>query len=100
MIDSTFSLAVVSDGSTASTADCIDHKAGYCISWSSDVGTNPQDLIADFGWKASTISVQLTGRRDFAGFADKVIKCTVSTGSKGAPGEFEAKRSDDSVISN
>jgi len=29
-----------------------------------------------------------------AGFADKVVKCTVSTRSKGVPGEFEAKRSD------
>lgn len=95
MIDSTFSLAVVSGGSPASTADCIDHKAGYCISWSYDVGTNPQELIGDFGWEASTVSVQLTGRRDFAGFAYKVTRCTVSTGSKGVPGEFEAKRSDD-----
>ena len=68
---------------------------------SSDVGTNPQDLIGEFGWEASTVSVQLTGRRDFAGFADKVTRCTVSTGSKGAPEEFEAKRSDDiPVIGN
>jgi prepilin-type N-terminal cleavage/methylation domain-containing protein len=94
LIDSTFEGAVTSDGSPASAADCTDPKAGYCLSWSSDADTDALSLQGDFGWEASMTSVGINGRKDFSAFADKVIKCTVSTQPTGASGTFEGSRSD------
>lgn len=94
LIDSTFEGAVTSDGSPVSSADCVDPKAGYCLSWSSDSSTDAHSLQGDFGWEASMTSMNVNGRKDFAVYADKVIKCTVSTQATGASGTFEATRSD------
>lgn len=94
LIDSTFEGAVVSDGSPAAAATCGSSKAGYCIGWSADVGTAPVDLAGDFGWEASMTSTDKTGRKDFSVFADKVIKCTVSTQPNGGIGQFESTRAD------
>jgi type IV pilus assembly protein PilA len=94
LVDSTFEGSVVNDGDVATEATCIAPKAGYCIGWSSDVDTNPITLQADFGWEASMTTAKKTGRRDFSAFADKVIKCTVTTQSSGSPGQFESSRND------
>jgi prepilin-type N-terminal cleavage/methylation domain-containing protein len=90
LIDSTFELAVSSDGNPAASADCADPKAGYCLSWSDDAGNDAQSLQGDFGWEASMTSARVNGRKDFSAFADKVIKCTVSTQSSGTTGTFES----------
>ncbi len=94
LIDNTFEKAVINDGSPASSANCVDSKAGYCIAWSSDVETDDLTLVADFGWEASMTNARVNGRKDFSAFADKVIKCTVTTQSKGQAGTFESGRSD------
>ncbi len=94
LIDSTFEEAVTSDGNPAAAADCADPKAGYCISWSDDAEADELSLQGDFGWEASMTSAKVNGRKDFAAFADKVIKCTVTTQSSGAVGTFESSRTD------
>ena len=92
LIDATFEGAIVNDGNTADAADCIDPKAGYCLGWSSEADTDRGSLTGDFGWEASARSSGITGRRDFSMFADKVIRCSVSTQSRGTNGRFEAER--------
>lgn len=92
LIDKTFEGAVVNDGNTANTADCIDPKAGYCLGWSSEADTDPGALTGDFGWEASARSSGVTGRRDFSMFVDKLIRCSVSTQNRGDNGRFEAER--------
>ena len=94
LIDNTFEGAVINDGSPADSANCLDSKAGYCISWSSDAETDDHALLADFGWEASMTSVKVNGRKDFSTFADKVTKCTVTTRARGENGGFESSRTD------
>ena len=94
LVDITFEYAVVEDGSAAGQADCFDPKAGYCISWSGDAEADELSLEGDFGWEASMTSAKVNGRKDFAAFADKVIKCTVTTQNSGAVGTFESSRTD------
>ena len=89
LLDSTFESAV----STGALADCVDPKAGYCIQFASDVdATDPLTLQAEYGWKASMTSARKTGRRDFAVYADGVIRCALSLEIIGAPGVFQADR--------
>lgn len=90
LIDSTFELAVSSDGSPSSSADCVDPKAGYCLSWSNDAGNDSLSLLGNFGWEASMTSARVNGRKDFSTFADKVTKCTVSSQASGTTGTFES----------
>lgn len=90
LIDSTFELAVSSDGSPASSADCADPKAGYCLSWSDETETDAQSLKGDFGWEASMTSARVNGRKDFSAYADKVIKCTATSQTSGTAGTFES----------
>lgn len=94
LIDATFEYAVVEDGNAASEAACSDPKAGYCLSWSSDAEADPLSLQGDFGWEASMTSAKVNGRKDFSAFADKVIKCTVTTQDSGSVGTFESSRTD------
>lgn len=94
LIDSTFEEAVTNDGSPAASADCVDPKAGYCLSWSDDADTDDQALLGDFGWEASMTSARVNGRKDFSAFTDKVIKCTVSTQGSGQSGTFESGSGD------
>jgi type IV pilus assembly protein PilA len=94
LIDSTFEDAVSSDGSPSSSADCADPKAGYCLSWSDDAGTDAQSLKGDFGWEASMTSARVNGRKDFSAFTDKVIKCTVTSQASGSNGTFESGSGD------
>jgi prepilin-type N-terminal cleavage/methylation domain-containing protein len=94
LVDSTFQGAVVNDGNAAAAATCIDAKAGYCLGWSADVGNDPVSLSGDFGWEASMTGAGKTGRKDFSVFADKNIKCTVSTQLSGGTGQFESTRTD------
>ncbi len=49
LIDITFETAVINDGSPASSANCTDPKAGYCLAWSSDSETDDLSLVGDFG---------------------------------------------------
>lgn len=94
LIDSTFELAVSSDGSPSSSADCTDPKAGYCLSWSDEVDTDAQSLKGDFGWEASMTSARINGRKDFSAFTDKVIKCTATSQASGSSGTFESGTND------
>jgi prepilin-type N-terminal cleavage/methylation domain-containing protein len=89
LVDSTFEGAL----STGALADCLDPKAGYCILFATDVdATDPLTLQAEYGWKASMTSARKTGRRDFAVYADGVIRCAVSLEITGDPGVFQADR--------
>ena len=94
LVDNTFEGAVVSDGSVANSATCIAPKAGYCVGWSADIGTDPASLSGDFGWEASMTNADKTGRKDFSIFADKIIKCIITTQSIGGAGQFESTRAD------
>ncbi len=94
LIDNTFEQAVINDGSPASESNCINPKAGYCISWSSDAGNDVQSLRGDFGWEASMTSAKRNGRKDLSAYADKVIKCTVTTQTSGQRGTFESGNTD------
>lgn len=64
---------VVSSGVTVS--DCADPKAGYCVKFSDEITTAL--LTGDFGWEASPVAVEKTGRYDYVIFADKAKQCTV-----------------------
>lgn len=90
LIDSTFEEAVINDGSPAASADCVNPKAGYCLSWSDDADSDAQALRGDFGWEASMTSAKVNGRKDFSAFADKVTKCTVTSQASGTTGTFES----------
>lgn len=92
LIDDSFEAAVVNDGSPADIADCPVPKAGYCIGWSAEVGTDNATLSGDFGWEASMQTVRISGRKDFAVFGDKVTRCTVSSQIPRDIGRFEASR--------
>lgn len=94
LIDSTFEDAVTNDGNPAASADCVNPKAGYCLSWSEDADNDEQGLMGDFGWEASMTSAKVNGRKDFSAFADKVIKCTATTQTSGNSGTFESSRND------
>jgi len=98
LVDSSFEGAVGSAAVDPGTADCKvagggDPKAGYCIGFSTK---NNQiqpvnNLAEDFGWVASMTSFKKTGRRDYAVYADSVIRCTVTgTTTLGQPGNFNA----------
>ena len=93
LIDSSFVGADAGTG--AATAVCDDSKAGYCVSFSNDASMpTPGDGMDDFGWETSMTSFRKTGRKDFAVFADGVIRCTVSgAASSGDAGDFNADRS-------
>ena len=92
LIDSTFEGSIVDDGNQAIEATCSDSKAGYCIGWSSDVATDADTLQNEFGWEASMTSFNRNGRRDFAVFSDKVIRCIISPEPKGFTGKFDATK--------
>ena len=94
LIDNSFEGAVVNDGSAAAVANCITPKAGYCIGWSAEVGTDSASLSGDFGWEASMKIVRISGRKDFAVFGDKVTRCTATSQVTGSVGRFESQRSD------
>ncbi len=88
LVDSTFENVIASG-----TAICTVPKAGYCVQFASDASTDPKTLQGDFGWQSSMTSANKTGRKDFAIYGDKSIKCTVTTQGLGSPGKFEAVRS-------
>lgn len=90
LLDSTFEVAIVNDGNQAVAATCLDPKAGYCLSWSGSIDSDQQTLHGDFGWEASMASVYKTGRKDFAVYADSSVRCTVSLGTRGQAGLFQA----------
>jgi len=88
LVDSSFDNMVVSSGVIVS--DCADPKAGYCVKFSDEITTAL--LAGDFGWEASPVAVEKTGRYDYVIFADKAMHCTVSTQPDSSPGSFEAQR--------
>ena len=104
LVDNSFCGAITSagDGVTATTADCLDSKAGYCIGWTGDsaspagldaAGYGDPELQADFGWEISMSSAFKSGRRDFGVWGDGVIRCTPTTvATSGAPGTFDTTR--------
>ena len=88
LLDASFEGMVVASGVMIS--DCPDSKAGYCLTFTDELSVS--DLIGDFGWELSPRAVGKSGNFDFAGFADKLIVCTVSTQPLSSPGTFEATR--------
>jgi type IV pilus assembly protein PilA len=98
LIDSSFVGALAS---SIGTADCAtagggDPKAGYCVFFSDDstLGSATGNNLDDFGWETSMTSFRKTGRRDFAVFADGVIRCTVNSSlNSGDSGTFLVQRS-------
>ncbi len=103
LVDNSFCLALgtAGDGATAATADCVDTKAGYCISWTGDagppnIGTANYDSVileAEFGWETSMTSALKNGRRDFGVWGDAALRCTTTTpANSGDPGTYQATR--------
>jgi len=103
LVDNSFvgALTGVGDGVTATTADCLDSKAGYCVGWTGDAATVPtlaganyDDplLEADFGWETSMTSAAKSGRRDFGVWGDGVIRCSATNLASGAVGTFLTTR--------
>jgi len=95
LVDNSFEGAIptTGDGVQATTANCSDPKAGYCIGMADPAEIGSTDF--DFGWEASFRSFDKTGRRDFSVFGDGTIRCTLPTGlGKGALGQFSSTRSD------
>ncbi|MGI9534121.1 MAG: type IV pilin protein [Thermodesulfobacteriota bacterium] len=98
LIDNSFEGAVGSADTDPGTADCdnsggMDPKAGYCIGFSTKGGdiTPTGNVADDFGWVTSMTSFRKNGRKDFAVYADGVIRCTLSgTTTLGLPGDFNA----------
>jgi len=115
LIDGSFEEMVSVSGTEA---DCLDPRAGYCIKFDGTLNSSPSTppsipggggpndpgfdfipppdttsvLDTDFGWLASPVGVNKTGRKDFATYADtRAIHCVVSTGESGARGTFEAR---------
>jgi prepilin-type N-terminal cleavage/methylation domain-containing protein len=73
--------------------DCSDSKAGYCITNDFAAFTaNASGGFDDFGWEASMVSWNKTGRRDFSVYGDGVIRCVVPVLATGDPGAFSADR--------
>ena len=91
LIDSTFEGA--DNGQGATVASCTRARSGYCVTWDTAVTADSNGLYSDIGWKDSMTSVNKTGRKDFAVYGDKSIRCTVSTQPVGSPGVYEAGRS-------
>jgi len=91
LIDSSFELA---DVAGSGTADCVDPKAGYCVSFETDSDVDTTEPMQDFGWESSYTSFRKTGRRDYAVFGDGVIRCTVPTAASSSQGAFSSQRSD------
>lgn len=95
LIDSSFEGANAGDAATTSTCD--SPKAGYCVTNDfAGLTANAAGGYDDFGWEASPVSVNKTGRKDFAVYGDGVIRCSVpdlNSISTGDPGEFGASRS-------
>ncbi len=109
LVDNSFVGALSeADGAEAALADCGGSKAGYCIAWTNDSTDNdlnaanwsdppgaalPHTLLqADFGWESSPTGVLKTGRRDYGGFGDGVIRCSTSLQGSGANGKYEVTR--------
>ncbi|MGH7808126.1 MAG: type II secretion system protein [Thermodesulfobacteriota bacterium] len=75
---------------------CPNPKAGYCVQFDAvdagvaASGTSPS--FQDFGWQASMVSFNKTGRRDYAVYGDGAIRCDTSTSASGTVGTFEALR--------
>ncbi len=91
LVDATFEDAIASGG----VSSCPNSKAGYCIKFADDVdASDPSVLQVEFGWEASPTSAKSSGRRDFAVYGDKAIRCTFTSQAKGDPGAFEADRDD------
>lgn len=91
LIDSTFEGADNGQGATA--ANCARPRSGYCVTFDNNVVKDANGRYSDFGWQNSMTSVNKNGRRDFAVYGDKSIRCTVSTQVMGSPGAYEAVRS-------
>ncbi len=75
-IDDTFQGAVA----FGATAICIDNKAGYCFQFANELLTSDASFVlqADFGWKGSPASTNVSGRKDFAIYSDGSIRCSTS----------------------
>ena len=94
LVDKSFEGALAgTDGTEATTANCTDPKAGYCIGMANSAEIGSTDF--DFGWEASYRSYDKTGRRDFSVFGDATIRCTIDTNTaKGSTGTFGSSRND------
>jgi len=91
LIDSSFEGAEADDPELSA---CDSPKAGYCVTNDfADLQPNAVGGYDDFGWEASPISVNKTGRKDFAVYGDGVIRCTVPNNpTTGDHGKFTATR--------
>ncbi len=83
LVDSTFTNADINAGASGGDGTgignaCAIEKAGYCI-----VHDNTDTVIVgasgfdDYGWKASPVSYNKTGRRNFAIYSDGTIRCQI-----------------------
>ena len=100
LVDNSFEGAIGSADTDPTTADCntaggMDPKAGYCIGFNTDEGNIivNNNRADDFGWVTSMTSFRKNGRKDFAVYADGVIRCSLSGATThGQPGDFSANR--------
>jgi len=96
LIDSTFEGAVQDDGvgaamgSGGDTAICIGPITGYCIAPDNEGFNSPE---FDFGWGATPIKSQVSGRRAYVIYEDGVVRASLQNASKNAPGVYSADSS-------
>lgn len=69
-----------------------DPKAGYCVGFSTDGGNIvvTANISDDFGFEASPVSVNKTGRRAFAVFGDGAIRCVLDGQAENGTGTIAA----------
>lgn len=103
LVDSSFEIIDSGDnaGDCSTTApDPNTSKAGYCISHHSDVATGANARASgangfdDFGWRATPVSFNKSGRRDYSVYSDGVIRCQLPDPqpASGTAGTFTSNR--------
>ncbi|MCY3973866.1 MAG: type II secretion system protein [Candidatus Dadabacteria bacterium] len=95
LVDESFEGA---DAGSSDSAVCERPKSGYCVRADFDASSSGQSsdglYVTGFGWRASPISVGVTGKKDFAIYEDGVLRCETIEydNNRGAAGSFSADR--------
>ena len=95
LVDSSFVAADEAGGAAGGQGSlgdaCATAKAGYCIAYDSANAPIQNGQFQNFGWTASMVSFNRTGRRNYAVYGDGVIRCAPeTTATSGLPGNYEA----------
>jgi len=72
---------------------CLTPKAGYCIAYDTANAPAVNNIFQGYGWTASMVSFNRTGRNNYAVYTDGVIRCDLEdagTTASGQPGTYTA----------